>query len=77
MKYEERFLEMCQKLGENIKKHREEKGMTINELAEKTGIRKEYIRKIEQGKAYGVLIEKHLLRIAKSLNIKLSELLKF
>lgn len=77
MKYEERFLEMCQKLGEIIKKFREEKGMTINELAEKTGIRKEYIRKIEQGKAYGVLIEKHLLRIAKSLNIKLSELLKF
>ena len=77
MKYDERFLEILKKLGENVKKYREEKGMTINELAQISGLRKEYIKKIEHGKACGVLLEKHLLKIAKCLNIKLSELLKF
>lgn len=51
--------------------------MTIKELAEKTEFKKEYLKKIEEGKAYGVLIDKHLLKIAKCLNIKLSELLNF
>jgi len=77
MEYSKRFLETCRKLGKNVKKFREEKGMTINELAEKTGLRKEYLKKIEEGKAYGVLLEKHLLKIAKGLNVKLSVLLNF
>ena len=46
MNYDKSFIEVCRKLGENIQKCREEKGMTIKELAEKTGIRKEYIKKI-------------------------------
>ena len=55
----------------------EERNLTINELAETTRIRKEYLKKIEEGKAYGMQYEKHLLKIAKSLNTKLSVLLKF
>lgn len=51
--------------------------MTIKELSEKTGIRKEYLRKIENGKAYGVLFDKHLLKIAIALNTKISDLFDF
>ena len=77
MKYDEDFLDTCKKLGNNIQKFREEKQMTIKELSEKTGIRKEYLRKIEDGKAYGVLFDKHLVKIATALNIKMSDLFNF
>ena len=77
MVYDEKFMETCQKLGNTIKRIREEKQITIKELSEKTGIRAEYLRKIEQGEAYGVLIDKHLLKIACCLNLKMSQLLNF
>ena len=77
MKYDERFLDTCKKLGNNIKRFREEKQKTIKELSETTGIRKEYLKKIEDGKAYGVLFEKHLVKIATALNIKMSDLFNF
>ena len=77
MKYDEHFLDTCRKLGNNIQKFREKKQMTIKELSEKTGIRKEYLRKIEDGKAYGVLFDKHLLKIAIALNTKISDLFDF
>ena len=34
-------------LGKHIQTLREEKGMTIKEISEKTGIRKEYLRKLK------------------------------
>ena len=77
MKYDKHFLDTCRKLGDNIQKFREKKQMTIKELSEKTGIRKEYLRKIENGKAYGVLFDKHLLKIAIDLNTKISDLFDF
>lgn len=77
MKYDEHFLDTCRKLGNNIQTLREEKQMTIKELSEKTGIRKEYLRKIECGKAYGILFDKHLLKIAIALNTKISNLFDF
>ena len=77
MKYNKHYFEDLKKLGKHIKNLREEKLITIKELSEKTGIRKDYIRKIEQGEAYGVLIDRHLLKIAFCLNIKLSQLLDF
>lgn len=61
-------------LGQNIKTMREEKKITIQEISEKTGIRVEYLKKIENGTAYGILIDKHLSRIANALRVKLSEL---
>ena len=65
------------KLGKHIKNLREERNLTIKDVSIKTGIRAEYLSKIEQGKAYGVRMETHLLRIAKTLKVKMSELLDF
>ncbi len=65
------------KLGKHITKLREYRNMTIKEVSIKTGIRKEYLHKIELGTAYGVLLEKHLLKIAKALKIKISTLFDF
>ena len=77
MNYDKYFLEQCEKLGKNIQKIREEKQITIKELSGMAGIRAEYLKKIEQGKAYGVLIDKHLSKIAKGLNVRLSCLFDF
>ena len=62
------------KLGLHIKKLRVERKITLKELSEKTGIRKEYLQKIEDGKAYGVLMERHLFKISSALTIKISEM---
>lgn len=77
MKYDEKFIEVCRKLGESINREREGKQISIKVLSEKTGIRAEYLKKIESGKAYGVLLDKHLLKIAKALNVKMSEMFNF
>lgn len=70
--YEKEF----KKLGENIKKLRIENNMSVKELSQKTGIRIPYLYKIEQGKAYGVCIEKHLYKICCVFKIKMSDLFK-
>ena len=77
MKYDKEFKEVCLKLGKQINELREERQITVKELSSKTGVRVEYLMKIEQGKAYGLLFEKHLLPIAIGLKTKFSELLKF
>jgi len=63
-------------LGENIKYYRETKGKTINEIANITGIRKEYLLKIEKGKAYG-MTSTHLFLIAEALAVKPHVLVDF
>ena len=77
MKYDENFLDACFKLGKRIKEQREKRQITIKELSEKTGIRAEYLKKIENGKAYGVMIDKHILIIAIALKVKIHELFEF
>ena len=77
MLYDEHFKDSCKKLGSHIKNLREIKKLTVQNISKITGIRAEYIKKIESGKAYGVLIDKHLLKIAKALNVKMSELFDF
>lgn len=77
MYYDKRFSDMCKKLGLRIKYLREEQKITIKELSQKTKIRVEYLNKIEKGNAYGICINKHLLKIATGLKIKLSKLLDF
>ena len=57
------------KFGKNLRKIREEKRMTIAELSIKSGIRKEYINNIEQGKARGLKIS-HIWELSSVLNIK-------
>lgn len=54
------------KIGNNIKKYRQAKKITIDELSIKTKIRKNYIKKIESGKAFR-LMPHHLFKIAKVL----------
>ena len=61
-------------LGLNISTIRKNQNISIKELAEKSGIKKEYIEKIEKGEAHGVRLYKHLAQIAKVLNVDLSEL---
>ena len=64
-------------LGKHVKNLREEKRLTLKDVSVKTGIRVQYLDKIEKGIAYGVLIDKHLLKIAIVLQVKMSELLNY
>ncbi len=77
MKFNEKFKLLCLNLGKHIQKIREEKGITIAEMSKRTGIITQYLIKIEKGVAYGVLIDKHLSKIATALEIKLSKLFEF
>ena len=77
MRINEQMKEVFTSLGLNIKNLREKQKVSLQELSLKTGIRKEYLEKIEKGTAYGVLVEKHLFVIANTLNVKLSELLNY
>ena len=63
--------------GKKIKFFREIKRMTLNELSDKTGIRTEYLKKIEKGTAKGLLISKHLLKIANALDVKMVDIFDF
>ena len=74
---EEKYKQKFKLLGIQIKKLRDERNLTIKELSEKTGIKKEYLEKIENRTAYGVLIDKHLLKIAKALKVHFYQLLEF
>ncbi len=55
-------------IGQNIKENREKKGITLEEVSQKTGIRIAYLKKIENGEAFRVST-KHLFLIAEALNI--------
>ena len=59
--------------GQNVKKYREEKGVTLQELSERTGIRKQYIIKIMNGESPGITT-KHLFLLAEALGISSCEL---
>lgn len=54
--------------GQNIKENREKKGITLEEVSQKTGIRVSYLKKIENGEAFRVS-SKHLFLIAETLNV--------
>ena len=75
--YSERFKQECILLGKHITKLREERSITIKELSIKTGIRPQYLKKIEAGIAYRVSLTKHLLKIVKALKITFSELFRY
>lgn len=77
MNIEKKVKATFKQLGLHIKKLREERGISIKEISDKTGIRKEYLEKIEQGNAYGVMLNTHLVKIAKELKVKLSELFDY
>jgi len=61
-------------LGENIKKIREEKGLSQEELANIAGFDRTYISLIERGKRNLSLL--NLCRFAKALDLRPHELIK-
>ena len=63
------------KFGQNIKKFRRERNMTIKELSELTGIRVQYLYKIEAGKAYG-LKTSHIFIFADAFKMKSYEIVR-
>ncbi len=77
MIYNKNFLENCKKLGNHIQELREKQNISIQEFAIKTNISTNYLQKIEQEKAYRVLIDRHLMKIVKELNVTMSELFRF
>lgn len=64
----------CIQLGKNIKKLRERKSWTQEELAEKANLHISYIGQIERGLRYPSL--KVLFKIADALDIKITELFR-
>lgn len=66
-----------EKLGKRIQKLREEKNISLIEMSCKTGIRKEYLQKIEKGTAYGILIGRHLIKIANAFEINIYDLFQY
>ena len=73
MNIDNKLKEEFKKLGLHLKSLRESKGLTLNELSEETGIRKEYLMKIEDGNAYGLMLNRHILKIIKVLKISFYE----
>ena len=62
-------------IGKRVKEERELKGWSIEELSKITKIRKEYIKKIEAGIAYGLIFSKYT-KLANAFNVHLADLVK-
>ncbi len=67
--------ELLIQLGRNIKAERIRKGLTQEDFAEKLGITREYLGRIERG-IQNISILK-ILNISNKLDIEISEILKF
>lgn len=65
---------LYKKLGERIEKLRKQKGLTQEELAEKSGLHRAYFWDIENGRNISI---KTAYKVAKALDVDLSELFKF
>lgn len=66
--------ERCKTIGQNIRRYREEKVWTQEELAEKANVHVSYIGQIERGLRYPSL--KVLFKIADVLMIELEDIFK-
>lgn len=60
-------------LGDNVKKIRIEKGLTLGDLALSSGLRRVYLAKIESGQAVRLDL-KHMQRLCVGLDISVKEL---
>lgn len=61
-------IEVFKIVGQNIKENREKKGIALEEVSQKTGIRIAYLKKIEHGEAYG-LSSTRFFMIAEALDV--------
>jgi len=77
MKKDNNYENYFKLIGERIKFLREKQNLPIKDLSQKTKISVRYLTKIENGLAFGMYINKHLLVIAIALNVKISELFEF
>lgn len=77
MEITERIKIELKKLGINIQKIRKEQNITTEQLSELSGIKKELLEKIENGTAYNVKLNKHILKIAEALNITLYQIFDY
>ncbi len=73
---EDDFLDILKKLGRRIEQIREFQNISIMELSVLTGIKKEYLKKIENGAAKRLNVVQ-FFSIAKALNVKGCELVNF
>ena len=62
-------------LGKNIKELREKYNMSLKELSIKSGIRTQYLQKIENGTAYGFATS-HLEKLMRVFDGNLKDILK-
>lgn len=67
--------EILKKFGENIREFREDRNMTLKELSIITGIRMQYLKRIELGTAKK-LNASHVFIFAEAFNIKPHELVE-
>lgn len=65
---EQELIQALKIIGQNIKENRERKGITLEEVSQKTGIRISYLKKIENGKAVRVSTM-HIFIIAEALDV--------
>lgn len=63
------FERVLKKFGENVKQHCDEQGINIEELSAKTGIRKEYIKKIFAGNCPGISTN-HIFILSEALKVQ-------
>lgn len=61
-------------IGRNVNRIRTEQNLTLSALAEKSGIRKEYLTKIENGQAPNINLN-HIDRLCNTLKILIADLL--
>lgn len=66
----------CKVLGEVIKDCRESKNITLKDISDVTGIRKDYLEKIEKGKAPGIKFS-HLFAISYALRVRPEKIFEF
>lgn len=67
--------EILKKFGENIREFREDRNMTLKELSIITGIKMQYLKRIELGTAKK-LNASHVFIFAEAFNIKPHELVE-
>ena len=67
-------MDLCKKVGQNIRKRRLEKGFSQEELAFESGLHRTYISSLERGKRNATIVV--LGQIAEALKIKPALLLE-
>ena len=73
MRLTKKVQNQLKRFGANIAAFRQERGFTIKEFSKVTGIKEEYLKKIEIGKAPGLTMSK-IKRIADFLRISVIDL---